>query len=86
MAKKSLEEIKVEVKKLVSDITRVAEKELTDTALFVDELDIDSMMALEIIAGIEKKYRVVIPEEKITTVRCMQNVYDLLNDIIIEAK
>lgn len=81
MSKKSSDEIKKEVKKMVADITKIPLKDLKDNAAFVEELGIDSMMALEIIAGIEKKYRVVIPEEKITTVRSMQNVYVLLEEL-----
>lgn len=82
MAKKDFNEIKKEVRKLVSEITKVPEKDLKDGALFVEDLEIDSMMALEIIAGIEKKYRVLIPEEKITAIRSMQNIFDLLEGII----
>lgn len=82
MAKKDFDEIKKEVRKLVSEITKVPEKDLKDGALFVEDLEIDSMMALEIIAGIEKKYRVLIPEEKITAIRSMQNIFDLLEGII----
>lgn len=82
MAKKDFEEIKKEVKKLVSDITKVPEKDLIDEASFIEELGIDSMMALEIIVGIEKKYRKVIPEEKISTVRSMSDVYKLLQEIL----
>ena len=62
MAEKDFAEIKKEVKKLVSDITKVPEKDLKDDALFVEDLDIDSMMALEIIAGFEKKYQEALQE------------------------
>lgn len=82
MAKKDFAEIKLEVKKLVSDTTKVPEKDLKDNALFVEDLDIDSMMALELIASIEKKYRVIVPEEKITAIRNMQSVYDLLEELL----
>lgn len=82
MAKKDFAEIRKEVKSLVSEITEIPEGELKDDARFTEDLGVDSMMALEIVASIEKKYRVVIPEEKIPTVRSLQNVYDLLEEIM----
>lgn len=82
MAKKSMDEIKKEVRKLISDITEVPESDLKDDARFVEDLGVDSMMALEVIASIEKKYKIVIPEEKITTVRTPKSVYDILEELM----
>ncbi|MDD5070799.1 MAG: acyl carrier protein [Candidatus Omnitrophica bacterium] len=74
--------IKKEVRALVSDITEVPEEELTDEATFTDDLGIDSMMALEIVASIEKKFKVVIPEEKIPTITSLGNVFLLLEELL----
>jgi acyl carrier protein len=82
MPKRDFEEIKKEVKKLVSEITEVPEVQLKEDARFSEDLGVDSMMALEIVASIEKKYRVVIPEEKLPTIRSLENVYELLNGIM----
>jgi len=82
MAKKNLEEIKAEVKKLVSGITEIPEAELKEDARFVEDLGIDSMMALEIVASLEKKYKITIPEEEIPTVRSLANVYVLMDKLI----
>jgi acyl carrier protein len=40
------------------------------------------MMALEIVATIEKKYKVVIPEAEIPNIRSLQNVYDLIERLL----
>jgi len=82
MAKKSFDEIKKEVKKLVSEITEIPEEELKEEARFTEDLSVDSMMALEIVASVEKKYKVVIPEDKIPTIRSLNNVYSLLEELI----
>jgi len=82
MANKSMDEIKKEVRKLISDITEVPEKDLKDDASFVEDLGVDSMMALEVIASVEKKYKIVIPEEKIATIRTPKSVYDLLEGLM----
>ncbi|MBM3244827.1 MAG: acyl carrier protein [Candidatus Omnitrophica bacterium] len=82
MPKKTPEEIKKEVRKLISDITEVPEKDLKEDAKFVEDLGIDSMMALEIVASLEKKYKVVIPEDEIPNVRSLANVYQILEKLI----
>jgi acyl carrier protein len=83
MAKKiDIEEMKKDVKALVAGIAEVPVEDLKDDAAFTEDLGIDSMMALEIVASIEKKYKVVIPEDKIPTVRSLQNVYELLGELL----
>ncbi len=82
MPKRDFEEVKKEIKKMVLEITEVSKEQLTDDARFSEDLGVDSMMALEIAASIEKKYKVVIPEEKLPTIRSLQNVYDLLEGIL----
>lgn len=72
------EEIKKEVKALVSEIIEIPIEKIKEDAEFVKDLGVDSMMALEIVASIEKKYRVVIPEEKIPAIRSLKNVYAML--------
>ena len=77
----NIEEVKKEIKKMVSDIAEIPEEEIKDNAQFAEDLGIDSMMALEIVASVEKKYKVVIPEEKIPTIRSLENVYQLLGEL-----
>lgn len=52
-----------DVRELVAEILETEPGEIANDAHFVKDLGMDSMMALEILAGIEKKYRIVIPEE-----------------------
>jgi len=83
MVKKTdFETVKKEVKQLVSEISEIPLEDLKDEARFSEDLGVDSMMALEIIASLEKKYKIVIPEEKIPTVRSLNNVYDLLEELL----
>jgi len=78
MGKINFEEIKKEVKAKVSEITEIPEEKLKEAAKFVEDLGVDSMMALEIVASIEKKYKIVIPEEEIPKIRSLDDVYALL--------
>ena len=56
-------DVERDLKELVAMILEKEPDELTLEAHFVKDLGMDSMMALEVLAGIEKKYRIVIPEE-----------------------
>jgi acyl carrier protein len=80
----SIGDYKNEIKKLVAEIAEKNVDEIKDDARFSEDLGIDSMMALEIVATIEKKYKVVIPEAEIPNIRSMQNVYDLLKRLLAE--
>jgi len=53
--------IENDIRKLVAEILEVEPDEIDPEAQFVKDLGMDSMMALEILAGIEKKFRIVIP-------------------------
>ena len=60
-----------EIKALIADIIEMDPEQIDPNAHLVEDLGTDSMMALEILAAIEKKYKIQIPEEdlpKITTV------------------
>jgi len=61
-----------DIRELVAEILETEPGKIDTNAHFVKDLGMDSMMALEILAGIEKKYRIVIPEEtlpKFTSLR-----------------
>ena len=82
MGKIDFSEVKKEVSKIVIQITEVSEDTLTEEAKFAEDLGVDSMMALEIIASIEKKYKIVIPEAEIPRIRCLKDVYGLLEKVM----
>ena len=68
MAERNLEQ---EVTRLIAEIIEMEPSQIDPDAHLVEDLGMDSMMALEILAAIEKKFRIKIPEDdlpKITTV------------------
>lgn len=70
-----------DVKKLIADIAEVSVKELKDDDKFSDDLGIDSMKALELVAGIEKKLKITIPENRIPSIRTPRDVYALVEKL-----
>lgn len=74
--------MKGEITKIVSEIAEVPEEQVKDETDFYADLDIDSMMSLEITAKLEKQFKVVIPEDKIPEIRNLSSVYDLINQLV----
>ena len=63
-----------EVKKIIADITEVPVEKLTPDADFFNDLGIDSLKAIEIVAAFEKKYRIIIPEKDIPNIRTLKQI------------
>jgi len=59
-------DIENEIKTIIAEVLEKDPSEITPDAKFFEDLGMDSMMALEIMAAIEKKYKIAIPEEKLT--------------------
>ncbi|MDD4954353.1 MAG: acyl carrier protein [Candidatus Omnitrophica bacterium] len=65
-----------EIKKIISEITEVPVEKITPDADFFADLEVDSLKAIEIVAALEKKYRVVIPEKDIPKIRTLNQVLE----------
>ena len=57
------DKIEQEIRKVVAEVLEMEPDKISTDAKFVEDLGMDSMMALEIMAAIEKKYRIAIPED-----------------------
>ena len=55
--------VEQDIRELVAEILESEPQEIGIDAHFVKDLGMDSMMALELLAAVEKKYRIVIPED-----------------------
>lgn len=66
-----MQDIENEIKNLIAEIIEKDPSEINPEARFIEDLGVDSMMALEILAGIEKKYKISIPEEKLQELRTL---------------
>lgn len=66
-----MEQLLAEVRRIVAEVLEVDAGTINLDAHLVEDLGMDSMMALEILATVEKRFRIRIPEEnlpKMTTV------------------
>ncbi len=75
------EAIKGTIRELISEIAEdmdIDKETITDDALFIDDMGLDSMALLEVLATMEKKFGVSIPESEfpnITSItKCTETV------------
>ena len=58
-------DVEKDIRELVAEILEAEPESIQSDAHFVKDLGMDSMMALEILASVEKKYKITIPEESL---------------------
>ncbi|MEV7287845.1 acyl carrier protein [Streptomyces sp. NPDC093252] len=76
---------KEQLRDLVAEVLDLEVAEVTDDAHFSEDLDVDSLMALEIIVRLEKEYGVRLGERELTAITSLQGTYELLTAKLGEA-
>ncbi|WP_077801283.1 acyl carrier protein [Streptomyces sp. JHA26] len=67
-----------EIREIVAEVLEVEPEEITDTSSFADEHEADSLRAIEILARLEKKYKVEIPQSDLPKMVNLTAVYEVL--------
>ena len=70
------------IRNIIVEITETEPEKITMEAKFVEDLGMDSMMALEILAAIEKKYKVQIPEDKLVRLTNLKETIALTKEYL----
>lgn len=76
---------KDDLRVIVADVLDVDEDLVTDDAHFGEDLGADSLLALEVMVILEKRYEVKLAESELLELTSLQKVYDLLERKISEA-
>jgi acyl carrier protein len=76
------DEAKMELKNIVSSITRINVSELSPEVRVREELGIDSLMAMEIVAACEKHFGIQIDEEQLLEIETVGEFYNLVAKIL----
>ena len=67
-----------EIKSVIAKIIEVEPDKIGEETHLVEVLGADSMMALEIMAALEKKYKITIPEEDLPKIANLKQVVELV--------
>jgi acyl carrier protein len=68
-----------ELREFVADVLDVDTEALTDDAHFISELAVDSLMALEVLVALERKFSIKISEDAVKELTCFADVRDLVH-------
>lgn len=66
-----------ELRELVAEVLEVDTDELTDDGDFQQEYEADSLRAIEMLARIEKKYGIEIPQQQLASMQNLKSVYEI---------
>jgi len=72
------DQIRAEIKKLVAEITEREPEEVSDKAIFAEELGIDSLTGMEIMLAIDKKFKTDLPEEEFAKVKNVDDIVEMV--------
>ena len=78
--------VEKDVRALVAEVLETEPESIDAAASFVKDLGMDSMMALEILAGIEKKYRIAIPEDALPKFTSLNKTIEIVQEIMANKK
>ncbi|WP_049579673.1 acyl carrier protein [Streptomyces sp. SBT349] len=70
---------KEELRTTIAQVLDVEVAELTDDASFTDDLEVDSLMALEVVVVLEKTYGLRLDETELRSVTSLDSAYRLLS-------
>jgi acyl carrier protein len=73
---------KEDLRLTIADVLDVDPEEVTDDAHFVEDLEVDSLMALEVMVVLEKRYGVKLAESQLGEMTSLRRVFDLLAGIL----
>ncbi|WP_371618410.1 acyl carrier protein [Streptomyces sp. NBC_00454] len=68
------------LREIVADILEIDTAELTDTGLFVEEYEADSLRAIEILSRIDKEFDVEVPQEELPRMDNLRHVYNVVKE------
>ena len=76
------ESIREQTRAIISGISRIPSSELADDVNVRDEVGIDSLMAMEIIANCEKRFGVVIDESRYAEIETIGDYLRLVESLV----
>jgi acyl carrier protein len=76
------QEVEKEVKEVVAKVIGISPDKLDPNADFARDLDVDSMKAIEITGAIEKRFKIIVPEEQIRKIRTLGQATALTKELL----
>ncbi|MUN36829.1 acyl carrier protein [Actinomadura sp. NEAU-AAG5] len=70
-----------EIRDLTADILSAEPEEVESAHSFIEELDADSLVAIELLTQLERKYGLEIPQESVQRMTNLKTTYEVVAEI-----
>jgi acyl carrier protein len=77
-----LNQVTAEVRRIVAEVLEVDPSRIDPDAHLVEDMGMDSMMALEILASVEKQFRIRIPEENLPQMTTTNRIVEIAQQYV----
>ncbi len=77
--------IEKEIISIISDVSGFEMEEINLDTKLADQLEIDSIKAIEIVVAIEKKYKISIRDEDVPKITTVRETVDLVNTLVMQS-
>lgn len=67
------------IAEIVVDILELEIDDLTETSLFIEDHDADSLRAIEILASLEREFKIVIDQAELARMVNLEGVYEVVS-------
>jgi acyl carrier protein len=68
------------IKQIIADILEISPDEITPTSLFKQHHGADSLLAIDMLASLEKTFRITIPQSELDRMVNLEGVYAIVTD------
>lgn len=75
-----MSDVATRVKGIIVEQLGVDEKEVTDTASFIEDLGADSLDTVELVMAFEEEFELEIPDEDAENIQTVKNAVDYITD------
>jgi acyl carrier protein len=76
------EQLKNEVRELVARIIKLPVAKVAPQANLFTDLNVDSLVGMEIFAALDKKYGIVIPENRLHEITTLADIAELVAELL----
>jgi len=76
------ENVEKEIVSIISEISGFEEEEITPDKNFFEDLEVDSIKAIEITVALEKKFKISVRDEDIPNITTIKQAVDLVSELL----
>lgn len=77
-----VENVEKEIKAIIADVSGHEEDEITPETNIVEDLEVDSIKAIEITVAIEKKFKISVREEDVPRIVSVRQAVELVEGLL----